>query len=203
MSIYDVGSGKHVISIQQAIQYAQAAGFTGTALVNAVAIAMAESGLDTNSANTTTSGIGIDRGIVKFNSVFHPEVSDACAYDPACAFKEFYRVSQGGTNFCQWCTYNANCAHPCNANGPYKANVAAVQAALGTSGQTSNTSSSLVGSALGIPQAALDWLGNPMRIAKIIVGFLLVGIALYLLVSPEAEKQTTNFIKKNPEVLAA
>lgn len=198
MSVYDVGSGKNVITIQQALAYAQAAGFQGQALVTAVAIAMAESGLDTNSANTTTSGVGIDRGIVKFNSYFHSEVSDACAYDPACAFKEFYRVSQGGTNFCEWCTYNKNCATPCNSNGPYTQFVAQVSSVF----QGSMTSPG-INPATGTVQAgspktqssttqagwtlALAWLNDPIRIIKLVVGMGLIFISLFLLTSPEGQ----------------
>lgn len=198
MSVFDIGSGKNTITIQQAIMYAQNAGFSGENLVTAVAIAMAESGLDTNSANTTTSGIGIDRGIVKFNSVFHSEVSDQCAYDPACAFKEFFRVSQNGTNFCEWCTYNANCAHPCNSNGPYKNNLAAVRTAIG--GDTTLTGTPVIGTtgttSYGLPTGLLNWVSDPVRTIKMLVGIALIGLSLYMLVVPGAPTTVSSFAKK-------
>lgn len=50
-------------------------------------------------------GGSIDRGYLQFNSFWHPEVSDACAYNAVCAFAAAFRVS-GGYNFSQWVTYD-------------------------------------------------------------------------------------------------
>jgi hypothetical protein len=47
------------------------------------------------------------------------------------------------------------------------------------------------------------WLSNPIRIIKMIAGLLLIGVALYLLTVPEAEKKVAKFVKDNPEVMAA
>jgi hypothetical protein len=52
----------------------------------------------------------MDRGILQFNSYWHKDVSDACAFNPACAFQQAYRVSQNGTNFSSWATYKNGCA---------------------------------------------------------------------------------------------
>jgi hypothetical protein len=52
----------------------------------------------------------MDRGILQFNSYWHKDVTDACAFNPQCAFQQAYRVSQGGTNFSQWATYQNGCA---------------------------------------------------------------------------------------------
>jgi hypothetical protein len=100
------------ISTQQATQYAQSAGFTGTGLQTIVAIATCESGLDPNSTNTVgnTPAGSTDRGILQFNSYWHKDVPDACAFNPQCAFQQAYRISQGGTNFNQWVTYKNGCA---------------------------------------------------------------------------------------------
>ena len=130
MAIWNYQGRANVISVDQAVQYARQAGFTGQGLINAVAIAMSESGLNANSINDTTSGIGLDRGIVKFNSVFHSDVPDSCAFNPLCAFQQMYRVSNGGTNFCEWCTFNLGCAKNCNSNGPYRSNLPTVMAAV-------------------------------------------------------------------------
>ncbi len=95
-----------ILSVAQAQGYAQAAGFTGNGLSIIVAIAQAESGLNTNAKNVNTDG-SIDRGIVQINNKWHPEVSDACAYDPACAFQSAYKISSKGTNFSPWATYTS------------------------------------------------------------------------------------------------
>lgn len=94
------------LTVAQAQSYAQSAGFTGNALNIIVAIAQAESSLNTNAKGTNTDG-SIDRGILQINNKWHAEVSDACAYDPACAFQQGYRISNKGTNFSPWSTYTS------------------------------------------------------------------------------------------------
>jgi len=94
------------ISVAQAQSYAQAAGFSGNSLNIIVGIAQAESGLDTSARGTNTDG-SLDRGILQINNRWHPEVSDSCAYNPACAFQQGYRISNKGTNFNAWATYTS------------------------------------------------------------------------------------------------
>jgi hypothetical protein len=198
MTIYDVGSGKNTITVQQAISYAQAAGFSGQSLVDAVAIAMAESGLDTNSTNTTTSGVGLDRGIVKFNSVFHSDVPDSCAYDPACAFREFFRVSKQGTTFCEWCTYTTQCGQAnCTADGGYKSNLATVQAAMG--GQTGTSTIGSFSPTSFLPTDLLSWLSDPIRMLKMALGIILIFISIFLLMVPQAEQNAKDLLKFSGE----
>ncbi len=94
------------LTIDQASQYAQKAGFSGTGLDTILAIAMAESGLRTDATNTAgNTPPSTDRGILQFNSYWHPEVTDSCAFDPACAFQHAFNVSSGGTNFSPWSTF--------------------------------------------------------------------------------------------------
>jgi murein DD-endopeptidase MepM/ murein hydrolase activator NlpD len=95
------------ISVAQARQYAAAAGFRGSALDTIVAIAQAESSLDTSARNINTDG-SIDRGILQINKRWHPEVSDAAAYDPAASFAAGYQISNRGTDFHPWSTYTNN-----------------------------------------------------------------------------------------------
>lgn len=94
------------ISIAEALNYAYDAGFRGKAQVTIVAIAIAESGLRTNATNSAGNSAGVDRGVLQINSYWHSEVSDACAFDAACAFRQGYRISSQGTNFHPWATYN-------------------------------------------------------------------------------------------------
>lgn len=91
---------------QQVVDFASRAGFSGTARDIIVAIAAAESGFKTNARNVNTdANRTVDRGILQINNYWHPEVSDACADDPACAFQAGYRISSGGRNFQPWSTY--------------------------------------------------------------------------------------------------
>lgn len=98
-----------IVSIAQASQYAQNAGFSGAGLINILAIALAESGLNTEAKNcsgNTPSG-SCDRGILQINSYWHKGVSDQCAYDPQCAFQNAFVISNGGQSFSPWTTYSS------------------------------------------------------------------------------------------------
>lgn len=91
------------------------AGFTtGSGLVTAIAITMAETAntYDPKISNTTGNNPpSTDRGLREINSYWHPEVSDDCAYDAACSAKEMFRISKQGADFTPWATFN---------NGAYK-----------------------------------------------------------------------------------
>lgn len=90
------------LTISQARFCGLSAGFTGPALDIITAIAQAESGLDPLKRGILDPR---DRGILQINSFWHPEVSDQCAFDPACSFRQAYLISDLGTNFSQWTTY--------------------------------------------------------------------------------------------------
>jgi hypothetical protein len=126
------------ISLSDAITYAKQAGFSGDSLVNIVSIALAESGLDANAQNCNNAGGSCDRGIVQINNYWHSEVNDTCAYDPRCAFKAAYSISNNGTSFTPWTTFTS---------GASSKFTNAVQAALGlnTGGQFSNNTSTNTG----------------------------------------------------------
>lgn len=97
-----------VLTAEAVAGYAYGAGFRGEGLVTAVAISHAESGFRTDNTldNAPLGGHGIDRGLWQINSYWHPEVADACAFDPACAARETYRISSGGSSWSAWTTYN-------------------------------------------------------------------------------------------------
>ena len=92
-----------------------AAGFrVGKGLATILAIAGAETAGTYDPKITNTAGNSppsTDRGIVQINSYWHPEVSDACAFDPKCAAVQAFRISNQGSSFTPWATYN---------NGSYK-----------------------------------------------------------------------------------
>lgn len=92
---------------QTVYNQAYSAGFRGESLVDALAIAWAESRWypqGDNTAGNYPPG-SRDRGIMQINSYWHPEVSDACANDPVCAFKAAYTISNGGQNWNYWATW--------------------------------------------------------------------------------------------------
>lgn len=101
------------ITVEQALSYAAGAGFTGNSQRIIVAIAQAESSLNTHAINVNADAQhSVDRGILQINNFWHKEVTDACAFDPACAFKQGYRISNGGRDFGAWNTYTSGAYLP-------------------------------------------------------------------------------------------
>ena len=65
----------------------------------AVRVAKCESNLNPK-AKRNVPPYGVDRGLYQWNSFFHPEISDSCAYDPICASEMFCKaVKEGHLNW--------------------------------------------------------------------------------------------------------
>jgi lysozyme-like protein len=106
---------------------ASRAGFSGSRLVTAVAVGMAESSCRPEAylSNGPTKGCpngSVDRGLWQINSCWHPSVSKSCAYDAQCNANAAYRISSGGANWRPWVAYT---------NGRHKAHLAQAKAAVG------------------------------------------------------------------------
>lgn len=89
-----------------------AGGTTQQQLEDALAVILAESGGDASASFVNTSppssaryAGSVDRGLMQINSVAHPTVTDAIAYDPAGNVREGYRISGGFHNFAPWSTW--------------------------------------------------------------------------------------------------
>lgn len=95
----------------QIAQVARAAGFIGAGLVTAVAVALAESGGNPRAVHVNADKYrSRDRGLWQINDHWHPEVSDAAAFDPASAAAAAYRISGGGRSWSAWSTYKSGAA---------------------------------------------------------------------------------------------
>lgn len=79
------------------------AGFSGAGLELAYKHAMAESGGRAGATNINKDRWhSRDRGPFQINDHWHPEVTDAQAYDPYQSAVAAYRISNGGTDWSQW-----------------------------------------------------------------------------------------------------
>lgn len=117
----DVVGGKTVA------EYARRAGFKGSALVTALAIARGESGWNTTASNRNSDG-SIDRGLWQINSV-HGSLS---TFDPAANARAAWKISKGGRKWSDWVVYN---------KGLHKQHIAAARAAaIGSRGSGSGGS---------------------------------------------------------------
>ncbi|HXM54533.1 MAG TPA: peptidoglycan DD-metalloendopeptidase family protein [Candidatus Dormibacteraeota bacterium] len=95
------------LGVQDLVALAQAAGTGGDPQV-AAAIALAESGGDPTAVGVNSDQWrSRDRGLWQINDHWHPEVSDACAFDPGCSARAAYAISNGWTDFSAWATFQS------------------------------------------------------------------------------------------------
>ncbi len=103
-------------AIDTCLKVAAKAGFSYTGTVNtshgpvrqivvAVAVAMAESSCNPNAVYTNSNGCR-DRGLWQIDDCAHPDVSNACAFQAQCNADGAWRISNHGSNWTAWSTYN-------------------------------------------------------------------------------------------------
>jgi hypothetical protein len=92
---------------EQIADVCRQAGFWGKGLTTAVAVALAESGGNPAAVNTTGNfpEASRDRGLFQINSFWHPEVTDAEAFDPLLNAHAAYTISTGGMDWDAWSSY--------------------------------------------------------------------------------------------------
>jgi hypothetical protein len=93
-----------ILNADQIVKYAYDAGYRGLELAAISAIALAESGGNTQAHNAGTPGHPENSyGVLQINLAAHPQYTIAQVTDPAQAFKIAY--SDFGSQFSQWTTY--------------------------------------------------------------------------------------------------
>lgn len=196
------------VTYEQLYQYAGLAGFREPGLHTIVAIAQAESGGRSDAVNKSDP-YGGSYGILQINGAHiigmgGNAVTLQCAYDPACSFRYAYKLSGGGTNFRAWGSYT-NGSYTKYLQSPYvndgsvtpidKVGTTTNGAAPGNLAPLALTGSPLDGiAAIGTQFTALmkqfktafEWLANPMRIIKMVVGIGLLWLSIALMMSEEA-----------------
>jgi hypothetical protein len=168
-----------ILTTDQATTYAQRAGFSGQALAIIVAIAQAESGLNTTNYNPNDPNGG-SYGILQINGAHFGEAwsggtMDATqANDPQTAFNYAYMLSKQGTDFEPWGTFDPK-------NGTTPAYLQYLHGGTGTTATTAPVSTPTA--TTGFAGIDWGWFTDPVRPFKMLVGVLLIGVALFLLVS--------------------
>jgi len=94
------------LSDQQIAGAAKNAGFTGSAMATAVAIALAESGGNSDATNVNSNG-STDYGLWQINSV-HADLLRAGDWkNPTDNAKMAFKISAGGTSWTPWTVYKS------------------------------------------------------------------------------------------------
>lgn len=169
------------LSAAQIAAVAQRAGFRGEGLVKAVAVALAESGGNPRAVGVNSDRYrSRDRGLWQINSHWHPEITDAAAFNPVSCAAAAYKISSHGTNWSPWSTWKNGAA----AAQMGRARIAAARpSAAGGGGATATpagflpdpgTLGGIAGGLIGgIPGAVAGGLagsGNGVEAGKALIG---------------------------------
>jgi hypothetical protein len=148
---------------------AQSAGFSGAALVTAVAVALAENtGRILKAVNTNSDG-SRDRGPWQINDKAHPDISDGCAFSLDCSAGAAFDISSQGRSWTPWTTWT---------NGAYKRYLADAQGAAGATTDSTGGSSDL----LGVGSAIQGVTTQIVSAAQVAGGAVLILVGLVVAV---------------------
>jgi hypothetical protein len=137
------------LSASQIAGYASQAGFRGNALTIAVAVALAESGGNTQAINQSDK---TDYGLWQINIAAHPQYSpQRLLSDPLYNAQAAYQISSSGSNWNPWTTFT---------NGAYK-NFLNVASSVGGSGGTPNPPVPVGRWQPAYLQQMVQWIANP------------------------------------------
>lgn len=169
-------------------QYMRNAGFPESAIQTGLAVSYGESGWESGNCNLADANGG-SYGLWQINGIHFLSggVTKACAFDPQCATNYAYQLWKGqGWN--PWGAYTDG-RYLQFMNNPVPAGSA--QPTTGTPLSTDPMSPGAIWNTLqGLFSGSSDfyqWLSNPVRIIKMIVGVGLVFISVAVLFLPQAE----------------
>lgn len=146
-----------------------------------------------------------DYGPLQINTWWNPGVTVAQAQDPTFAFAWAYKVTGGRQPTATsdpfrpyWVTVQ-NSAYkkyltPGGGGATTTGTTSPVASGVGTSGAGATVSMaplidlSPITNWIASLQGLWNWVGNPVRILKVVTGVLLIGVSLVLMISPEAEE---------------
>jgi hypothetical protein len=109
------------------------AGFRGAALVTAIAVALAESAGVVDNVSPANNNGTRDYGLWQINSVHTQYDKQLLISDPLYNARAAFAISNKGTDFGPWTTYDRSPKHPYN-NGAYRKNLPTASAAATSSG---------------------------------------------------------------------
>lgn len=97
-----------ILSYEQIENTAQNVGFSPQGAQTIAAIALAESGGNSQAISPRNMNGSIDYGLVQINSIHFNEgaISQAQALNPVSALSYALKLSKGGTDFTPWTTFN-------------------------------------------------------------------------------------------------
>lgn len=149
---------------------ARNAGFSGAALVTAVAVSLAEnSGRSLTAVHTNLDG-SRDRGPWQINDQAHKDVSDGCAFSLDCSAGAAFQISSQGRTWQPWTVWNT---------GAYKQYL---QQAQGATGGATGAQATTGGDPFGVSSAITSVAGQFVSAGQVAGGTVLILAGLVLAV---------------------
>lgn len=186
---------------------ARQAGFSTTGSSIMAAIALAESGGNPAEYNPSDPNGG-SFGILQINGDWMNRglITTSCAENPPCAMAfAFTTISHNGTSFGAWSTYSSGAYKQYLQSGGASGLPPGVAQPIGTNnsgngiqqaaGNILNGAASIVDFSWLTNSPLWQWIQDPVRVVKMIVGIALLLLALYLLISPAGERVTKEVLK--------
>lgn len=176
------------LTAAQVYKLAKDQGLSSEAAVTATAIAYVESGFRTDAVGVNSDQYrSRDRGLWQINDHWNPDVTDECAFNPVCNAGAMAKLSQQGTTWRAWSSFNNNryksaeqmVRDQVNAGGP----TATTQPF--DESQVASTGNPGIGDLLGKAASGITWLVNPDNISRIIyaiIGIIAIAFGVMLLV---------------------
>ncbi len=182
------------LSRQQLQQYAANAGFTGASQNIITAIALAESGGNSDAYNPNDP-FGGSYGVLQINGahIVGGETTHACTLDPQCSFNFAFKLSNGGQNFNPWSTYTGGAYQQYMSSGAMASsasNAAGATTPLGFDPLAGITSlfTGLFGQSSN-KQSLFSYFTKPLRVVKVVIGGTLIIMSLGMAVFGLASSQ--------------
>jgi len=178
-------------TFDQLLGFAQQAGFQGQSADTIAAIAMAESGGNPYAVNYADPGGSY--GLTQINGAAWGAGAANTLGNPLEAFTQAFSVSQGGTNFTPWSTYN-NGAYLQYATGSGAGTAGSAAGSIlggssGSSGSLTGTTATGQSTTAQSPLSAIfAAVGNLFQQGGLLLlGGILVGVGAWYLAKPTGE----------------
>jgi Lysozyme like domain len=191
------------LSLDQLVSYAEGAGFSGDSANTAAAIAMAESGGDPDAINYSDPGGSY--GLTQINGAAWGSSAEDTLGDPQEAFDQMFAISNGGTNFSPWSSYN---------NGSY---LPFLNSILGDDSADTGAEGNLLGGTTGGGTAAglnalsslnpSSWIGDVESWFEtglyFILGIVLIGIGAFFIAKPKVGETIRSTVSRSAKAAIA
>lgn len=179
-------------TLDQLLGFAQQAGFQGSSAQTIAGIAYAESSGNDQAINYSDPGGSY--GLTQINGAAHGPTAANTLGNPLEAFQQAFQISNGGTNFTPWSTYNSGAYLPyasqlglsgSSSSSPLGGILGGTSGGSGSGGLAGTTATGQTTQSQSPLSAIFASIGNLFQSAGLLIlGAILVAIGAWFIVKP-------------------